>query len=110
MLKTESGLLTMTDFQIEVSSRLEKEIRAEAIKEFAEKLHQPIGRVKTVYDLLSCVLGVALSLIFFGKFVGVSWGTFVCAALNGLLIGMFGKLLEKNFDFKDRLKLRSVLE
>ena len=30
----------MTDFQIEVSSRIEKEIRAEAIKEFAEKLKQ----------------------------------------------------------------------
>lgn len=40
MLKTESGLPTMTDFQVEVSSRLEKEIRAEAIKEFAEKLKQ----------------------------------------------------------------------
>ena len=30
----------MTDFQVEVSRRLEKEIRAEAIKEFAEKLKQ----------------------------------------------------------------------
>lgn len=30
----------MTDFQVEVSSRIEKEIRAEAIKEFAEKLKQ----------------------------------------------------------------------
>lgn len=80
------------------------------VKEFAEKLHQPIGRVKTAYDLLSCALGVALSLIFFGRFVGIGWGTFVCAALNGFLIGRCGKLFEKLFDFKDGLKLRSVLE
>lgn len=38
--KAEIEKLKNTDFQVEVSSRIEKEIRAEAIKEFAEKLKQ----------------------------------------------------------------------
>lgn len=38
--KAEIEKLKNTDFQVEVSSRLEKEIRAEAIKEFAENLKQ----------------------------------------------------------------------
>ena len=38
--KAEIEKLKNTDFQVEVSSRLEKEIRAEAIKEFSEKLKQ----------------------------------------------------------------------
>ena len=81
-----------------------------AVKEISGKLHQPISRVKTVYDLLSCALAVALSLLFYGRFVGIGWGTFVCAALNGGLIGLFGRLFERFFDFKDGLGLRSLLE
>ena len=81
-----------------------------AVKEISGKLHQPISRIKTVYDLLSCALAVALSLLFYGRFVGIGWGTFVCAALNGVLIGLFGRLFERFFDFKDGLGLRSLLE
>lgn len=79
------------------------------VKEFSQKFGTDIGRTKTVYDCCSCVFSVVLSLCFFRAFVGISWGTFVCAALNGWLIGRIGRLLETKFDFRDALALREKL-
>ena len=79
------------------------------VRDLAQKFGKPIGRVKTIYDITSLVVSVSLSLCFFGAFVGISWGTIVCAALNGFLIGRFGKLLEKHFDFKDALPWRDKI-
>ncbi|MDY6368142.1 MAG: hypothetical protein SPL13_06485 [Clostridia bacterium] len=36
-----------------------------------------------------------MTLLIFGKFVGVWFGTLVIALVNGTLIGLFGKLLDK---------------
>jgi uncharacterized membrane protein YczE len=78
------------------------------VKELAEKTKIDINKIKTAYDLISCVLGVVLSFSFFGlgHFEGVKLGTVICAFFNGFLIGQFTKLLEKHFEFKDRFKLR----
>ena len=80
------------------------------VKEVSQKYNVSIGRVKTVYDCCSCVLAIALSLCFFGGFVGVKYGTIICALVNGFLIGGVGKFLEKNFDFKDALPLRDKID
>ena len=79
------------------------------VKEFSQKHNLSIGKVKTVYDYCSCLLGVALSLCFFGTFVGVQWGTIACAIVNGWLIGRISRFLENTFEFKDALPLRSRL-
>ena len=79
------------------------------VKELSERYNISIEKLKTLYDCCSCVLGIVLSLCFFGKFVGVAWGTVICALLNGWLIGMFVRLIEKMFDFKDALPLREKL-
>ena len=71
------------------------------VKEVSRKYAVSIVRVKTIYDCCSCILSVALSLIFFGRFVGVYWGTIVCALLNGWLIGAISRFLEDRFVFKD---------
>lgn len=70
------------------------------------------SKVKTVYDCVSCAVGIALSFIFFGlwTFVGVNWGTIVCALTNGFIIGLFGKLWDRIFTFRDGLKLRKLFE
>ena len=74
------------------------------VKEISFKYNISIVKVKTIYDCCSCVLGVILSLVFFGTFVGVYWGTIVCALLNGWLIGNIGRFLEKKFVFKEALR------
>lgn len=82
------------------------------VKEIAKKYNLDIGRTKTVYDLSSCTLAVILSFLFFGwlEFKGVSYGTLICALLNGVLIGTASKILNKIFEFKDAFPLRKYFE
>lgn len=82
------------------------------VKEVARKFKKPVPRVKTIYDCSSCLLGLILSFILFGflQFVGVKWGTVLCALINGTLVGFFTKAVDKVFDFKDAFKLRSFFE
>ncbi len=79
------------------------------VKEVARKFGRPIDKVKMVYDIVSCLVGVALSFIFFGfgVFVGVKWGTIVLAAVNGPLIGFISRGLDARFSFKDALPWRA---
>ena len=81
---------------------------SEVSKTYKLKTH----RVKTVYDCVSCVVGIALSFLFFGfgSFVGIGWGTVVCALTNGVIIGGMSKLEDKWFEFKDALPLRKYFE
>lgn len=79
------------------------------VKEVAAAFGWKVSRVKTVYDCLSCVIAVLLSLILFGRLEAVGIGTVVCAFLYGPLIGLFDKLLEKHFDFTDKLPIRRKL-
>ena len=82
------------------------------VKEIACRQRWDVGRVKTVYDCISCAAGVALSFICFGwgQFEGVKAGTIVCALVNGALIGWIDRRLNAACDFRDGLKLRSLFE
>ena len=82
------------------------------VKEISSKCGFRLTRVKTIYDITSCLAAIALSFIFFGlwQFVGANIGTVVCAVVNGTLITLVGKLLDKLFTFKDRFKLRERFE
>lgn len=76
------------------------------VKECSQKFNMTIGKTKTIYDCCSCVLAIILSLSFFGAFVGVKWGTVVCAVINGWLIGRISRFLENRFVLKDALPLK----
>ncbi len=76
------------------------------VKELSEKHNWPISRVKTTYDICSCLVAVAMSFILLGQLQGVKIGTIVCALVNGWIIGRFSALLEKIFDFKDLVKIK----
>ena len=80
------------------------------VKEFSQKFQMTIGKTKTIYDCCSCLLGIVLSLVFFRGFIGVKWGTIVCAIINGWLIGRISVFLEKHFVWKDAFALRSKLQ
>ena len=80
------------------------------VKELSQKFHITVGKIKTIYDCCSCVFAVVLSLCFFQSFVGVKWGTIVCAMINGWLIGKISGFLERNFILKDALFLRKKLQ
>ena len=76
------------------------------VKECSQKFNMTIGKTKTIYDCCSCVLAIILSLSFFGAFVGVKWGTVICAIINGWLIGRISRFLESRFVLKDALPLK----
>lgn len=82
------------------------------VKELSAKSGTAINIVKTVYDCISCFIGVVLSFAFFGlwHFEGVKFGTVICAVVNGFIIGKCSKMLESVFDFKDALKIRKRFE
>ena len=82
------------------------------VKELAERFRWKTSVCKTVYDCVSCLIAVILSFVFygFGTFVGVGWGTIVCALINGWLIGLFGRMMERRFVFRDLLPWRKWFE
>ena len=82
------------------------------VKEMAEKLSVPIGRMKTIYDCVSCAAAVAMSFAFFGfgRFEGVKLGTIVCALLNGWLIGRISDWIDRTWEIRDGLPLRKIFE
>lgn len=91
-----------TYFQLEVYDMV--------VKLASERLEKPISRCKMVYDVTSCIVAVVLSLLFFGDIRGVGVGTVVCALVNGYLIGLFCRILEKYIDFSPALpKLFALL-
>ena len=82
------------------------------VKEIAESRGWELGKVKTIYDITSCIVSVILSFLFFGfgHFEGVKGGTFIGALLNGWLIGKWGKVLDRYLEFKDGLPLRGFFQ
>jgi len=82
------------------------------VKEISAKFNWNIHKVKTVYDCISCLVGVLLSFAFFGlwHFEGVKLGTVICALVNGLIIGFCTHLFEKIWIFEDRLPLKKYFQ
>ena len=80
------------------------------VQEIVGKWHGKLGVVKTVYDVCSLLVAVAMSLLIFGGFRGIGVGTVVCAFLNGTFIHLFGKLYSRLFAVKDALPWRGFFE
>lgn len=72
------------------------------VKGLSGKYRVPMGKFKIGYDLLSCAVGIALSLLFFGRIEGIGVGSVVCAFLNGMLITFWRGVVRKFFDFSPR--------
>ena len=82
------------------------------VKEISKKCNGNINKVKTAFDCICTVVGIAMSFAFFGfgVFEGVKLGTIICALVNGFLIGRFTKLLEKHFVFENRFPLEKYFQ
>ena len=59
-----------------------------------------LTRFKMICDGSMLLLSLALSLIFFHGFRGIGWGTLVLTATNGLIIGLFSRLLDKTVEIR----------
>ena len=103
------GLLLCTfAIALLINTYIAPEVYELLVKELSQKWGKPFGRVKIAYDLLSLLLAVVMSIVFFGwwPLQGVGIGTVVTALVNGWLIATFSKWLNKGFNFVDSLPLR----
>lgn len=82
------------------------------VKEVSDRFRFNISRFKTVYDCVSCFIGILLSFLAFGlwHFEGVKWGTILCALINGWIIGRLSSFYEKHWSFYDRFNWRKYFE
>lgn len=82
------------------------------VKELSARFRVDITRFKTGYDCVSALIGVVMSFLIFGlwHFVGVSWGTVLCALINGTVIGRFSAFYEKHWTFYDRFPWRRYFQ
>lgn len=72
------------------------------VKGISERFSLNRTRFKQAFDLGCLAVSVTLSLLLFGKFVGVGVGTLIMACVNGFLIGWFSRLLDKWVEVKPR--------
>lgn len=61
----------------------------------------PLRKTKLTNDFVYLVLSVVLSLILFHGFVGVTWGTFVIAGVNGILISAVSNFFKSHIELFD---------
>ena len=78
------------------------------VKELSSKYGIEIHKFKTGYDIVSCLVSILLSFLFFGlwHFEGVKLGTVLCALVNGFVISLCTKFFERHWEFRDRFPLR----
>lgn len=74
------------------------------VKVLSEYKNWNINKVKIIYDWISCIIAILMSLLFFKALRGIGFGTIICTLLNGPLIALCGKFLDKHMDFSPLIK------
>lgn len=70
------------------------------VKAVSRHLRKDRTRFKIGFDAGCLILSVALSLMLFGRVTGIGVGTIITTCVNGLLIGLAEKLLDRFFLFR----------
>lgn len=65
------------------------------VTDLARAKNWNINTVKIIYDICCLAAGVALSLIFYKKLVGIGIGTIITGLFSGICIKYTGKLMDK---------------
>ena len=76
--------------------------------ELTERYHLNFYRVKFIFEASLCLLGIVISLIFYGieAVHGLGIGTLICALFTIKTSRLFGKLWLKSHYFTDRFNIR----
>ena len=65
------------------------------VKAVSTKYRLKLSVFKTAVDLTMLTASVIMTFSFFGELRGIGWGTLGMAVVNGTIIGLFSKLLDK---------------
>lgn len=69
------------------------------VKGISHKFNLNRTKFKIGFDILCLAVAVIMTLVFFNKFKGIGIGTLIMTCFNGILIGTFGKIFDKYFEF-----------
>ncbi len=58
------------------------------------------AKFKTINDIVFLAVSLVLSLVFFGKLVGINFGTIILTFINGPIIALMGRLFDRFFVVK----------
>ncbi len=67
------------------------------VKGIAARFSLKRTKFKRIFDAVFLLISCAMTLLFFGTFVGVGVGTLVITVMNGILIGLFEKGIDRCF-------------
>ena len=79
------------------------------VKGVSEKYGIDTTKFKIGFDISMLLISVIMSLAMFRSFVGIGVGTVIMTCFNGILIGFFGKMLDRFFIFEPKAKKLSGL-
>lgn len=88
-------LLTCFSVALFFKSYLYPQVYDFFVKGICERFHAKNLVVKTIFDFSLLAIGTTMTLLIFGEFKGIYWGTLAMAVCCGTFIGFFGKLLDK---------------
>jgi uncharacterized membrane protein YczE len=74
------------------------------VTEISDKFGFPNATVKQFNDIFMLLISIALALVLNGSLNGIGFGTVFITIVNAPLINMFGKLLDRYFEFSFRFK------
>lgn len=72
------------------------------VTEIADRYRLAAPRIKLVYDISMLAVSLLLAGILNRSLDGIGIGTVIITAVNAVLIGLFGKLLDRYFEFSPR--------
>ncbi|MGN0382748.1 MAG: DUF6198 family protein [Eubacterium sp.] len=98
--------MVMTSFSIALFYRtyLYPQVYDFFVKGVSEKFKLDRNKFKIGFDCTCLFVSCIMTLLMFGRFVGVGPGTIIMTAFNGLLIGFFDGILEKYCMFEPAFK------
>ncbi len=80
------------------------------VKNISNRFNIKLFTFKTVFDCSFCAIAVTMSFLLLGRLEGIGIGTVICALIYGTLIGLFTKLFDKIWVFKDKFNLKIFKE
>ena len=80
------------------------------VKNISNHFNIKLFTFKTVFDCGFCAIAVAMSILLLGRLEGIGIGTVICALVYGTLIGLFTKLFDKAWVFKDKFNFKIFKE
>ena len=88
-------VLSAAGISLLLKSYLPPEVYELIVKELSSKYNKSVAKVKTVYDISSLMVSAVLCLTLLGRLKGIGIGTIICTLVNGVIIGLFTRALDK---------------